>query len=165
MNQTQPGRQAHLFEVVKEFETAMLVTRTPEGRLRARPMALAEARSDGELYFVTGADSPKVHELEADPQVNVTFQGKTRYASISGVARVVRDRALLDRLWRESWKVWFPQGKDDPSLCLLAVRPEEGEYWDHFGVKGLRLLVEAARAYVQGRTPTLDQDQHAKVAL
>lgn len=108
-----------LSELLDEFDTAMLVTRAADGRLRARPLSFA-GEHDGRLFFSTAADSPKVAELEDDARVAVTMQDRARYVSISGTAEVSDDRALVDRLWRESWRVWFPGGKDDPALRLLA---------------------------------------------
>ena len=155
---------AHLAEMLKGFTNAMVVTRRDDGRLRSRPMAIAEAQPDGVLYFATAIDSPKVEELAADGRVNVSLQSAARYVSITGRARVVKDRALIDRLWSEAWRVWFPGGKDDPRLCLLAIEPEEAEYWDQSGAQGLKSLFRAAKAYVTGTTPPeFDPQQHAKV--
>lgn len=158
-------QRAHLVSVLEGFETAMLVTKSRTGDLSARPMALAEVREDGTIYFSTNITSPKVEEIVVDPQVLVTMQGKTKFAQLSGVAAIVKDRALVDRLWKEDWKVWFPKGKDDPSLCLIAVDPERGEYWDNSGAKGLAYLYRAAKAYLQGTRPEASRDQAAKVQL
>lgn len=162
---SQEGTRERFYEIIKGFSSGMLVTRAPEGQLRSRPMSLAEVEDGGALYFVTGLDTPKVRELEADAHVNVALQGKTQFASLSGHAEVVRDRAAIERLWSESWRVWFPEGKDDPALCLLRVHPVEGEYWDNAGAKGLRYLFEAAKAYVQGKTPETEKEQNARVQL
>ena len=43
-----------LQELLAEFDLAMLATRTAEGQLRARPMALAEIEPDGTLWFLRG---------------------------------------------------------------------------------------------------------------
>ena len=47
-------------------------------------------------------------------------------------------------------KVYFPEGKDDPNLCLAVLHPEEVEYWDMTGPKGIRYLFEAAKALLSG---------------
>src|SRR5207237_6314067 len=98
-------------------------------------------------------DSPKVDEIESYPDVLVTLQDRRRYVSISGTARISRERSLIERLWREPWRVWFPQGKDDPALCLVVVTPREAEYWDQGGAKGIKYLFEMAKAYATGTTP------------
>jgi general stress protein 26 len=78
---------------------------------------------------------------------------------------VVRDPALIDRLWKEAWKVWFPRGKSDPSIALLRFDAERGEFWDNSGLQGLSYVFEAAKAYVRGERPHVDPDQHGQVRL
>lgn len=162
MSEGEFGDREHLFAVLDEFDTAMLVTKEPNGELRARPMAIAGRKGD-KVYFATDHHSPKVDELEADPFVNVVCQSKRRFASLSGRARVTRDRALVDEMWSEGWKVWFPNGKEDPELVLLEVDPDEGAYWDESGTKGLRYLFRAASAYMTGNSPGAGSDEAGKV--
>lgn len=163
---TENEKRQKLADLVQKFDTAMLVTRTQQGELRSRPLAIAEARKDGTFYFATSIESGKVHEVVVDQHVNVCLQEGRQFVSVSGRARIERDRGLIDRLWKEDWKVWWPQGKDDPALCLLAVDPTEAEYWDASGAAGLRFLFQAAKAYVSGtRPPDNDDGQNAKVPL
>lgn len=129
-------------------------------------MAIAELRADSDAYFVTSIDSPKVAEIKANPSVTLTFQSSNQYASLSGRATIVRDQALVDRLYKEDWKIWFPQGKTDPSISMLKFNAQHGEYWDNAGAQGLKFVFEAAKAYVKGERPKEDdQKQHAKVDL
>ena len=155
----------HLYDLVKDFGTAMLVTKDAGGKLHARPMSVAELRADADAYFATSLDSPKIDEIEADPEALITFQSGSQFASISGTARVVRDRALVDRLWSEAWRAWFPGGKDDPALCLLKIEAREGEYWDNSGLKGVRYLFDGVKAIFQGEKHDVHAGQHAKVQL
>jgi general stress protein 26 len=157
--------QKHLYELIKDFDEAMLVTRTGNGALHARPMAVAELKPDADAYFATSIDSPKIVEIEAEPQALITFQDSSRFASINGKAVVVRDRAKIDALWSEAWRMWFPKGKDDPTLCLLKIEAISGEYWDNSGAKGLRYAFEGVKALLQGDRPAIDERQHAKVKV
>ena len=152
-------KRQRLRKLIGDFRTAMLVTRTGEGRLRSRPLAIAEVGEDGSLYFSTSFESHKISDLNADPQVNVSMQDKRRFVSISGIGHIEIDRELVQRLWQESWRTWFPKGKNDPSLCILVVDPKEATYWDMTGADGLRYLFESARAYVTGTPPPSDEDQ------
>jgi general stress protein 26 len=81
------------------------------------------------------------------------------FVSVTGTARLVDDRALVDRLWSDTWKVWFPRGKDDPSLRILVVDATEAAYWDDTGIEGLHTIFESAEAYVTGTRPDSDNDQ------
>ena len=162
---TTPDTKLHA--LLEEFGTAMLVTRTGEGSLRARPMAVAEVQPDGTLWFVSGRHSGKVDELAHDSHVVVTMQSRTKFVSLSGKAAPVEDRARVSRLWKAEWKVWFPGGKDDPEIVLLKVEPDAGEYWDNSGASGLKYLIEAGRALVTGQRPDVGHDPkvHGKVDM
>lgn len=143
----------HLIRVLKDFDTALLFTRNAEGHLWGRPMGLAEVEEDGSLYLSTDRNSEKVRELSADPHAAIAVQGRTKCASLSGFATVDTNRANIHRLWKESWKLWFPEGKDDPNLCLIRFDPREGEYWDSSGLRGVKFLMNAAKAYLSGERP------------
>lgn len=139
-------------EVLEHFDNAMLVTRSSDGFLRARPMAIARSEKDGDLWFITSIESGKVDEIVSDPRCAAVMQGMTRYLSLSGRAELVRDRKKLDDLWQKQYDAWFEGGKDDPNLVLLHFVAEEGEYWDSSGTKGLRYIFEVAKALVSGGT-------------
>jgi general stress protein 26 len=157
--------EERLYDLLKAFDTAFLVTARSGGMFHARPMAVAELQHGGDMYFSTTADSPKIAEIQTNPTVLVTFQSNTQFAVITGKAEVVRDRDEINRLWKEAWRVWFPAGKDDPSLCLLKIAADEAEYWDNSGAQGLKYVFEGVKALVEGRRPATDENQHAKVDL
>ena len=140
-----------LNDLIDDFNNAMLVTRTPEGELRARPMRIAGHEPDGDLYFATSIESGKVDEMLRYPDVNVAFQGKTEYLSVSGRASLVQDRDKIEKMWEPQWKMWFPEGKEDPNLALIKVHADEGEYWNFETKDTLKFLVEAGKALVKGK--------------
>jgi general stress protein 26 len=142
-----------LAELISDIEFAMLTTIEPDGSLRSRPMATQKQDFDGDLWFFTRASAPKVDEVEQDQNVCVAFArpGKQHYVSVSGRARLVRDRAMIERLWNPAYKAWFPAGLDDPDLALIKVSAEKAEYWD--GQTGaVAHLVGLAQAAVTGRS-------------
>jgi general stress protein 26 len=153
MSKAGPEPKIHLWELIQNFRTAMLITRAPDGRLHGRPLSLASQHDGGKLYFSTSIDSPKVQEMAASPEVVVTLQDSRLYVSISGTAQISRDTALIERLWNEPWRVWFPGGKSDPSLSIVMVTPREAEYWDQTGAKGIKYFIEMIKAYATGTTP------------
>ncbi len=156
-----------LVDLLKDFDAAMLVTRGSGGQLRSRPMAVAAVEGGGTLWFVTERHSGKVEEIAHDDHVNVVMQSSRKFVSISGTATPVEDREKVSQLWNETWKVWFPGGKDDPTLVLLKVQGDTGEYWDSSGLSGVKYLLEAGKAYLSGTRPDVDGDprNHAKVDL
>jgi general stress protein 26 len=118
--------------LIEKIEFAMLTTFDRDGSLRSRPMATQKTDFDGDLWFFTQADTPKIHEIEHDQHVNVSFASPEdqHYVSLSGRAQIVRDPQKINELWDPSLKAWFPEGPDDPNIALLKVNVEKGEYWD-----------------------------------
>ena len=122
-----------LRELVKDIDFCMLTTVDEAGDLHSRPMSSnGDIDPDGDIWFFTSASSHKVSEIEKLPKVNISFADpdNQHYVSISGTAQLVRDRNKIDELWRPEFKMWFPEGKDDPDVALLRVTLEKAEYWD-----------------------------------
>ena len=159
-------KQKHFHEILSAFRTAMFTTLGADGIPHARPMHVSDIGSDNQVWFFTGISSEKVKEIQADPTVGITMQGGGKFLSLTGKASVVQEQNKIDSLWKEQYKVWFPEGKDSPNVTLLVVDPESGEYWDNSGLTGLQYLFEAGKAYFQGtEIDTSDLDVNAKVSL
>ncbi|KAA1261468.1 Pyridoxamine 5'-phosphate oxidase [Rubripirellula obstinata] len=157
--------QEKLIDLIQDFDNAMLVTKTDDGALDARPMAVARATDEGALWFVSDRNSGKIADLMLDRDVAITMQSSRKFVTISGECRVVDDQAMIEELWSEAWKVWFPDGKSDPSIVLLKIVPERGEYWDNSGVAGLKYLIKAGKAYLQGERAATDASVNASVSM
>ncbi len=131
--QTQENDLEKLRTLVKDIDFCMLVTVDEDGTLHSRPMsANGEIDEDGNLWFFTNVSSHKVSEIAKLPKVNVSFADpdNQHYVSISGTAQLVSDRTKIHELWKPEFKMWFPEGKDDPEIVLLRIRLEKAEYWD-----------------------------------
>ncbi len=128
-SQTEATRK--LWGMMRSISFAMLTTEDDDN-LRARPMVAAQSEFDGTLWFFTRASSHKVDEVQQDQRVGVTYADPSNqdYVSLSGKARLVRDKAAIAAHWGESMRTWFPKGKDDPDIALLKVDVSMAEYWD-----------------------------------
>jgi len=154
-------------KLLDDFSTAVLITYEQESHFRARPMVIAGVEENCDLWFITNADSAKVHEIEADTRVHVICQnGPTNCISIGGRASLSRNRAKIRELWKAPYRVWFPLGPDDPSIVLIRVTGEHGEYWDNTGVNRLVYVYQAIKAVATRTTPKLKEgEQHGHVEL
>lgn len=147
-----------LYELIEDIEVAMMTTRRRDGSLVSRPMA-TQRRADGaHFWFVGRESSPKLAEIVADPNINLAYyKERTReWVSVSGVARVVRDRSKIRELYEPTWKVWFPDeggvrdgGPEDPRIVLIAVEARSAHFmrvdkpapvvlFDEYGRRGSR---------------------------
>lgn len=155
-----------LAKIIKNVKVAMLTTAMPDGSLRSRPMATQRAPFDGhELWFFTDLDAAKVDEIAAEHHVNVGYADpdKQRYASVSGMATLVRDRAKAKELWSPALKAWFPKGVDDPNLAMLRVRVQYAELWEAPPSKivqaaGLVKAITTGKRYDAGENKKLSLD-------
>jgi general stress protein 26 len=128
-------------------------------------MNVAAVDSDADVWFCTQVHSAKADDVTTHPQVLVAFQDSGRYLTLNGSGRIVTDRSKIKELWNESWKVWFPDGQDDPTLALLHVNATHGQYWDNSWLLGLSYAIRAGQAYWSGETPEIPKDVNAKVEL
>jgi general stress protein 26 len=153
-----------LAELIKDIKYAMLTTTEDDGSLRSRPMQVQQVEFDGDLWFFTGASTPKVGEIKRESQVNVSFAApdKDSYVSMSGRASLVRDKQKIEELWNPALKAWFPKGKDDPEVALLKINVEQAEYWDEPGGKVVE-LAGFVKALVTGKRA--DSGEHEKLNL
>jgi general stress protein 26 len=128
---TDPSAQK-LFELIRDIRTCMMTSQESDGSLHSRPMHSMEPDENGHLWFFTKLQTPKVAEISKDRQVNLAYADpdNQHYVSISGVGEVVREKAKIDEKWSEGLRAWFPDGKDDPAIALIRVKPVRGEYWD-----------------------------------
>ena len=109
----------------------MLTTQTPGGASHSRPMLVHEIDEGGWLWFLTDRHSRKAWELIQNPQATIAFQSRKgdRYVSVQGTAVIVRDDVKLQKLWNPTLRSWFPRGRRDPEIVLVAVRVTNAEYW------------------------------------
>jgi general stress protein 26 len=155
MDETNDKTRAESIEKLKtlinDIDFAMMTT-INGGHLRSRPMSTQEYEGDETLWFFTSDETHKVDEIEADNRVNLGYSrpDDNVYVSISGRAAVIKDRQKMEELWNPILKAWFPEGLDDPTLCLLKVTIEEAEYWDSPNSK-LVQLAGFVKAIVTGK--------------
>jgi general stress protein 26 len=154
-----------LREIIKDIDFCMLTTIDGGGDPHSRPMSSnGDIDPDGDLWFFTQASSAKVSEVEQSPKVNVSFADpdNQRYVSVTGVAHLVRDRKKIDELWRPQFRMWFPEGKDDPEVALLKVSLEKGEYWDSSS-STIGYALSFISALVTGKEPDLGENRKVNI--
>ena len=168
-----PKAEHHFVEMLREFETATVITRTRTqagelpGELHGRPMAIADLSDDGTLWFITDVDSTKVLEIRDDSRAMISLQSARQFVTINGHFQLVADPARVGRIWKESYRVWF-NGKGDPELVLLRFTPFDAEYWDGSGAHGVKQAFDAAKAYLKGQKldpAEYDPEAHARIQL
>ena len=120
-----------------------------EAALEARPMSVQEVDEAGNLWFLSADDSHKNAELVRESLVKLFFQGSAHsdFMELNGIATVSHDKARIDEYWSALKKTWFTEGKDDPRISVIKVKPLDGYYWDtkhSRAIAGIKMLIGAA---------------------
>ena len=140
-------------EAMRDIDFCMLSTRTAAGGIAARPMSNnREVDYAGDSYFFACDDAHSVGEIEADPNVGLTYHGKDGllgkpgiFISIEGKAELIRDKGAFEEHWTDGLDRWFKDGTDTPGLVLIKVHAGRLHYWDG-GEEGDVKLGEGAPA-------------------
>ena len=144
------GAVEKIREVVKGAEHCFFCTAAATGESGgARPMNVRQVDDEGNLWFLSAADSHKNAELARDPRVTLYFQGSAHsdFLHLAGRATVSTDKAKIKELWEPILKTWFTGGIDDPRITVIKFTPTAGYYWDtkHGNViAGVKMLIGAA---------------------
>lgn len=157
-----------IWAIIKDIKIAQLATFDETGHIfHARPMMALNIKKDtgfdGTLWFFTAADSRKADEIKAHPEALLTYAdaGKQAYVSISGHTSIEHDMTVIDELWTDMAKAWFPDGKDDPNLRLIRFEADTAEFTDAPGL--LAVGMAYFKAMVGGKAP--DIGERGKVDL
>lgn len=161
MNNTLDG----LYEHINDIEIAMMTTRRPDGHLESRAMATQRRAAGADLWFVTLEDSQKVHDIAADPHVNLAYyKDRTReWISVSGIASISRDRTKIHELYAPDWGAWFSKEgdprhgtKDDPRMVLIGIDIHAAVYLEVNKPQPV-VLFEVMKGWLTGSTPDIGE--------
>jgi general stress protein 26 len=153
------------YEMVEALEIAMMTTRRRDGHLESRAMATQERADGADLWFVTADNTGKLRDIEADPHVNLAYyKDRTReWISVSGIARISKDRAKIRELYASDWKMWFgDEGDprhgtpDDPRIVLIGVDVHAAVFLEMDKPQPV-VLFELAKGWLTGTEPDLGE--------
>lgn len=128
-------------EAMRDIDFCMLATRAENGGIGARPMSNnREVAYEGTSWLFTYDHHTSVADIERDPAVGLSFQGKAglkglvgapgMFIHVEGTARLVRDKARFAEHWQDGLDSWFEQGVDTPGLVMIEIAASRIHYWD-----------------------------------
>jgi general stress protein 26 len=154
-----------LHDLIHKMEIGMLVTRRPDGHLDSRAMDTQKPAAGADLWFVTSEGSGKIKEIEGDAHVNLSYyNSKTReWISVSGLAKISRDRQKIRELYAADWKLWFPEEgdprhgtADDPRMVLIGVDVHAAVFFEVDKPRPV-VLYELVKGWATGSMPDVGE--------
>lgn len=140
-------------ELVDHTNICLFVTNFSNTPLQTRPMATQEVDDEGNFWFFSGEDSNKNLEIAEDARVQLFYSNPSKYEfmTVYGHAIISEDRGKIEKLWNPIAKAWFKGGKDDPTLSVIQVIPDEAYYWDTKHSKMIS-MIKILSSVVSGKT-------------
>lgn len=152
-----------LKELVDDVRICMLATKNHKGLIASRPMTTISVEENGTIWFFTNEHSGKVDDQQEDNTVYLMYSDsdKQKYIHIRGASELILDRQKIKQYWNPILKAWFPEGLDDPKLCLLKIDVEEAQYWDSSSSKMIVFFemvksIVTRKPFSEGETGTLN---------
>jgi general stress protein 26 len=125
-----------LKELVAAINTCLFCTnlKTDDGAT-CRPMSAIKVCDQGNIWFFSEKDSDKNKEITQDKNVQLFFSSpaKSSYLVVNGEGAIILDKEKIEALWTPAAKIWFKEGKDDPAISIIKVKPNNCYYWDTEG--------------------------------
>jgi len=140
-----------LKNLVNEVGVCMFTTMDDEFAMSGRPMTTTSVDDEGNIWFFTNEFSERINELSKGNIVHLMYShpAKNIYVDVKGSCSLVIDRKKMEELWQPALKHWFPEGLEDPKLCLIKVSTETAHYWNHSSSK-MGLMFHMIRSIAKG---------------
>ena len=116
---------------MKQLDICMMTTNSKRGSMNSRPMSNnRDVTYKGDSYFFTYEKTGKIKDLEANPAVCLTFEGKDGlYMSVAGKAKLIRNKEAFKDHWQDSLNQWFPEGPETKGIVLIHMKGSMLKYW------------------------------------
>ena len=129
---------ASLAKKMRGIDFAMLSTHTENGEIAARPMSNnGDVDYNGDSYYFTWDDSRMVADIQRNPKVSLSFQGKGGLlglmpfmVAVEGRAELVQDKPSFAQHWNKDLNRYFKDGPDTPGVVMIKVHAARIHYWD-----------------------------------
>lgn len=110
------------------------------------PMSAIKVCDQGNVWFFSDKSSDKNKAIVTDKNVQLIFShpGISSYLVVNGEAEIILDKSIIEELWSPAAKIWFKEGKDDPNISIIKVKPSTAYYWDTDGNTMINFLKMAA---------------------
>lgn len=117
--------------LIERSGVAMVGSNGPDGYPLIKAMLVTETDGARTVWFSTNTSSARRRQFAADPRASVYFVDQTDYEGLMlvGDMEVLQDQESRDRLWREGWEMYYPQGRTDPDYSVLRFTTRWANYY------------------------------------
>ena len=100
------------------------------------PHLVGYFKKDDRLLFITNTCSDKIAQIRKNPAASLyCYDDGFNGLLLTGRVAEVTDTATKDALWDDSWKMYYPDGKDGGDFSVLEFTPENYELYKELDVE------------------------------
>jgi general stress protein 26 len=118
-------------DLANHAEIAMLGTNGDDGYPHIKAMIKMENEGLKTIWFSTNTSSKRLSQLERDSKTCVYFVDFDEWKGLMlvGDIEILQDKTSRERLWRDGYERYYPQGVDDPDYTVLRFTARWGNYY------------------------------------
>lgn len=144
-------------EMAEDIDFTMMATNLKKTPLHMVPMSTKKVDEQGNIWFLSNKNSTHNKNIMEDAHLHLIYSdiSDMQFLNVFGTATITTDRQVVDELYGKADDTWF-EGKDDPNITAISVKPTEAFYWDPKNNK-LVTLVKMGLGAITGDEPdTMD---------
>ncbi|MDR1071287.1 MAG: pyridoxamine 5'-phosphate oxidase family protein, partial [Rickettsiales bacterium] len=109
---------------------ALINIRNPE----IAPHLAEYFKAHGRMFLMTNTHTDKIAQIRKNPAAALYgFDDNFSGLLLKGKIVEITDAATIDALWDDSWKMYYPDGKDGGDFSLLEFLPESFKFFNGNG--------------------------------
>lgn len=150
--------KAKIKKLAEDIDFAMLATNLKSTPIHMVPMSTKKVDDMGNIWFLSNKNSTHNENIMNDANLHLIYsnKGNMQFMNVYGSATITTDRAVIDELYGKSDDTWF-DGKDDPNITAISVKPTEAFYWDPKNNKLVTLMKMGVGAITGDEPDLMDQ--------
>jgi general stress protein 26 len=143
--------QDKLRKIVDEVSVAMMATNIGSKPLSVIPMDTKKVDEDGNIWFLSGADSDHNRDIKNDKNIQLLYSSPSdmKFLSVYGNAEIITDNSLISKIYDKADNAYL-NGADNPNTTAIKFYPKEAVYWDSDENK-IVVLFKIVKAALSGK--------------
>ena len=144
-------------EMAEDIDFTMMATNLKKTPLHMVPMSTKKVDDHGNIWFLSNKNSTHNQNIMKDNTLHLIYADKSsmQFLNVYGMATITTDRMIIEELYGKGDDAWF-DGKDDPNITAISVKPTEAFYWDPKDNKLITLVKIGVGAVTGNKPDTMD---------
>ena len=86
------------------------------------------------MFFITNTHTDKISQVRSNKAANVyAYDNNFCGLLLTGEIEEITDTKIINALWDDSWKMYYPDGRDGGDFSLLEFIPKQFKHYNGNG--------------------------------